>query len=412
MQHPEIVRAKPQFTNWSGGDYAYIHEAFGSLPAFLYLWVALFVIVPTGNAITAITFAQYILQPGWPTCQPPHAAVRLIAALITCLLTLINCHNVKWATRVQDVFVGTKLLALLVIILAGAWALLSGRAGNLRAPMEGTTSEPGFVALAFYSGLFSYSGWNYLNYVTEELQDPYKNLPRAISISMPMVTVVYVLTNVAYFAVLTKEELLSSNAVAVTFGDKLLGGMSWVMPFFVACSTFGALNGAIFASSRLFFVGARQGHLPAAIALISVDRCTPVPSLVFLCLITLALLSIEDVYVLINYLSFVEALFTTLSVCGLLWLRYKRPDAHRPIKVNIVFPVIFFVICLFLVILPCHVSPVEVSVGLGFIVSGVPIYLVFIYWQTKPAWLTRISRSFNLICAKMFKCLLEEEKIC
>lgn len=68
----------------SGGDYAYINEAFGPLPAFLYLWVALLVLVPTGNAITALTFAQYILQPAWPTCEPPYEAVRLLAAVITC----------------------------------------------------------------------------------------------------------------------------------------------------------------------------------------------------------------------------------------------------------------------------------------------------------------------------------------
>jgi len=67
-----------------------------------------------------------------------------------------------------------------------------------------------------------------------------------------------------------------------TFGEKMLGAVSWSMPFFVACSTFGALNGAIFASARLFFVGAREGQLPAAIALINVKRFTPVPSLVFL----------------------------------------------------------------------------------------------------------------------------------
>lgn len=68
----------------SGGDYAYINEAFGPLPAFLYLWVALFILVPTGNAITALTFAQYILQPAWPGCDPPYVAIRLLAAVITC----------------------------------------------------------------------------------------------------------------------------------------------------------------------------------------------------------------------------------------------------------------------------------------------------------------------------------------
>lgn len=394
----------------SGGDYAYINEAFGPLPAFLYLWVALLVLVPTGNAITALTFAQYILQPAWPTCEPPYEAVRLLAAVITCLLTAINCNNVKWATRVQDIFTGTKIFALVIIVVAGMWVLASGKTENFENPMANTNPDPGFIALAFYSGLFSYSGWNYLNFVTEELKQPYKNLPKAIWISMPLVTIIYVLTNIAYFVVLTRDEVLASHAVAVTFGDKLLGVMSWIMPVFVACSTFGALNGAIFASSRLFFVGARQGHLPKAIALINIDRFTPVPSLIFLCFITLVLLIIKDVYVLINYLSFVEALFTTLSVSGLLWLRYKRPDAERPIKVNIIFPIIFFIICLFLVTLPIYVSPWEVGIGLVLIISGIPVYLIFIYWKDKPLWLIRISDSFNLACSKMFLCVLEDGK--
>ena len=134
--------------------------------------------------------------------------------------------------------------------------------------------------------------------------------------------------------------------------------MRWIMPFFVACSTFGAVNGGIFASSRLFFVGARNGHMPNCMALINIKNVTPIPSLIVLvshleslikiflnfrillncfvlqCIITLALLTTSDVFILINFTSFVESLFITMSVGGLLYLRWKQPDWERPIKVS------------------------------------------------------------------------------
>lgn len=158
----------------SGGDYAYISVAFGDLPAFLYLWVALLILVPTGNAITALTFAQYLLKPNWPACDPPYEAVTIVAFLVTCVLTAINCYNVKWVTSVTDIFTATKVFALLVIFATGAWYLFSGHTELLERPFENSTTSPGHLALAFYNGLFSYSGWNYLNFVTEELKNPYK----------------------------------------------------------------------------------------------------------------------------------------------------------------------------------------------------------------------------------------------
>lgn len=66
----------------SGGDYAYILTAFGGLPAFLFLWVAMLVIVPTGNAILGLTFSYYLLQPFYPGCEPPDLAVRLMSAAV------------------------------------------------------------------------------------------------------------------------------------------------------------------------------------------------------------------------------------------------------------------------------------------------------------------------------------------
>ena len=157
-----------------------------------------------------------------------------------------------------------------------------GNVSNFDNAWQGSQTSPGYIALSFYSGLFSYSGWTYLNFVTEELRDPYRNLPRAIWISLPTVTIIYALANIAYFSVLTTTDILNSSAVAVTFGNRIFGIFSWIMPLSVACSTFGGLNGGIFASSRLYFVGARSGHLPSFLSMINIKYLTPMPSILFL----------------------------------------------------------------------------------------------------------------------------------
>ena len=116
---------------------------------------------------------------------------------------------------IQDIFTAAKVLALLVIMISGLVWLGLGNHENMLNPMSGTNYSPSKLSLAFYSGLFSYAGWNYLNFVTEELIEPNKNLPRAIYISLPLVTITYLLTNLAYFTVLNPSEILASNAVAV-----------------------------------------------------------------------------------------------------------------------------------------------------------------------------------------------------
>ncbi|KAI1285363.1 Large neutral amino acids transporter small subunit 2 [Halotydeus destructor] len=385
----------------SGGDYAYIKEAFGPLPAFLFLWVALLIIMPAGNAIASLTFANYVLQPFYPTCSPPPMAIRMIAASCVCLLTFINCYNVKWATFVQDTFTMAKVAALIIIICTGVYHLSSeGPNDNFTNSFEGT-SDISYIALSFYSGLFSYAGWNYLNFVTEELQDPFRNLPRAIYISLPMVTIIYVLANVAYFAVLDKAEVLDSNAVAVSFGARTLGFMAWTMPMSVALSTFGGLNGGIFASSRLLFVGAREGHMPAFVSMINMKFVTPMPALVFLAMLTMCYLSTTQVYSLINYTAFIESLFVTFSVAALIKLRWTRPEMPRPIKVHISLPILFLLVCTFLVILPIFVSPYETGIGLAITLAGIPVYLATIYWQSKPRCYQYLIGSFTRFVQKL-----------
>ncbi|KAJ3585312.1 hypothetical protein NHX12_014033 [Muraenolepis orangiensis] len=229
---------------------------------------------------------------------------------------------------VQDMFTAGKLLALGLIIIMGIVQICKGEyywlePANAFEPFQ--EYDVGLIALAFLQGSFAYGGWNFLNYVTEELVDPYVNLPRAIFISIPLVTFVYVFANIAYVTAMSPQELLASNAVAVTFGEKLLGVMSWIMPISVALSTFGGVNGSLFTSSRLFFAGAREGHLPRLLAMIHVKRCTPIPAL----------------------------LFTIV-------LRIRQPDLHRPIK------------------------PLVCGIGLAIMLTGVPVYFLGVYWDNKP----------------------------
>ncbi|XP_045784592.1 Y+L amino acid transporter 2-like isoform X1 [Maniola jurtina] len=392
----------------SGGDYHYINEAYGSLPAFLYLWDANLVFVPSTNAIMSLTFASNILQPIFPNCTIDPLCRKLIAAVTICFLTFINAYDVKFTTRVQNVFMFTKISALVIIIGGGIVWMAGGGTEHFEDGWAGTKPSISDWSVAFYSGIFSYSGWSYLNFMTEELRDPFVNLPRAIYLSLPLVTAIYLLANVSYMAVLGPAGVRASEAIAVDFAVLALGWMRWAMPTLVAVAVLGGLSVHIMTSSRMCFAGARNGHMPELLAHINVKCMSPMPSLVFLMLVSLIMLVPDNLTSLITYCTVVESFFTTLSCSAVLWLRYKRPVLVRPIKVSLWMPIVFVTTCLILLVVPIVSEPVAVVAGALMTLAGVPVYYLLV--QSKPKVVRDISVKFTHVCQKLFMSAVEDKE--
>lgn len=379
----------------SGGEYPYLMEGFGPVLAYLYSWTTVIVLKPSSFAIIALSCAEYASTPFYAGCTPPQVVTKCLAAACILIITLINCLSVKLASRVQNFFTAAKLLIIVVIVVSGIVLLAQGNTQNLRDPFAGGTTSFGAIGLAFYNGLWAYDGWNQLNFITEELKNPYKNLPLAIIIGIPLVTVCYIFVNIAYFTVMTPVELLQSSAVAVTFGDRVLYPLSWVVPLFVVFSTFGAANGSCFTAGRLTYVAGREGHMIRILSYISVKRFTPSPALMFNGILSIIYIMPADINTLINYFSFAQWSFYGLTCLVLIVMRFTRKELHRPVKVPIVIPILVVIVSCYLVLAPIIDKPEwEYLYCTMFIVSGLLLYVPLIYYKFN--WTRHIMRPLTM----------------
>ncbi|XP_061670432.1 b(0,+)-type amino acid transporter 1-like isoform X5 [Syngnathoides biaculeatus] len=338
----------------SGSDYSYLMEGFGSPVAYLYSWTTVMVSLPSSFSILVLSFAEYASAPFFSECNIPVMVTKSLAAAAI------------------------------------------GKTENLYNVFDGKSVSAGGIGLAFYSGLWAYDGWCQLNFITEELKNPSRNLPLAIIIAIPLVAVCYVMINISYFTVLTSNELLRSPAVAVAFGDKVFHSVSWIVPIFVLFSTFGSANVSCFTAGRLAYVSSREGHMVEILSYISVRRLTPTPALIFNGFLAILYIIPGDINTLVNYLSFAQWLFCGLTTLSLIVMRFTRKELKRPFKVPIVIPVLLLLICCYLVLAPIIDNPdIKFLYWAIYILSGLLLYYPFVHLKVK--WARRLMRPITTL---------------
>lgn len=390
LTYAELAGALPE----AGGEYVYLREAYGPLWSFLYGWTQFWVAKSGSIATLATAFAYYLANffppldrtffeiglPLGPKGGPLVISYGQIFAMALILgLAGVNYFGVKLGGKIQAHVTAVKVGLILAMVAAAAF-FGAGSSGNFRTSIPAAAGVRGWVA-AMVAALWAYDGWNNLNMVSSEVQNPRRNIPRALIFGTLAVMGLYLVANVAYFFVLSAAEVGGSDRVAAAMARKFMGSAGGGLVAIAAMvSIFAALNGSILSGARVPFAMARDGYFFSGIARIHPKYRTPHLSIFFLsgwaALLTLSG-RYEQLYTYVIFASWILYGMTTASVFV---LRRKRPDLPRPYHTvgYPIVPAVFVAVAGFLVAVTLKNSPRESLMGLVLVAAGLPF---FRFWQ-------------------------------
>jgi APA family basic amino acid/polyamine antiporter len=364
----------------AGGNYVYLREGLHPLAGFLYGWALLLVIESGAVAAVAITFASYALRlAGAPDTARVPLAIAAIAGL-----SVINYLGVKPGSRVLNVFVLLKLAALALLIGAG-W-LVAGHPGwwhEARPPAPGSPNMLVAFGAALVPILFACGGWQNANYVAEEIENPQRTLPIGLVAGTIAVVVVYVSVNVVYLRALGLEGLAGTMTPAALAAERTFGGFGdRFVSAAIAISTFGFLDLAILAPTRVYYAMAADGVFLKSLARLHPRYRTPALAIAvqstWSCLLALS----GRYEQLLNYVVFADWIFFGLTVTTVMIFRRRVPldtrpsDAFRTPGYPVV-PILFVLVSIGIVLSVIRADPQSALCGGLLIAAGIPVFLWF-----------------------------------
>ncbi len=393
----------------SGGPFSWLEKIYGKTLSFLYGWSCFTVIQTAAISSIAFVFAGALstfiplprLSPEWESLNllgiHPLANFggKIAASLLIIALTIVNTRGAKKGGNLSMVF--TFLITVSILIIT-CLAFASGQGSteifltpSAKYPDGGFSATGFFIAmvLAMRSAFWGYEGWIALGFIGEETSDPHKNVPRALTIGILLIILLYVLINSAYLYVMPVDEMIQAlkadeNLIAaVVVVNKLFGqGGAYVISAMILVSTFGCTNATILVSSRIYYAMARKGLFFKNAAHTHPRFQTPHYALKYQCIWACLLVFSGSFDLLTDLLIITAFIFFGLIVAGVPLLRYKQKNLPRLYKTPgyPVVPVVFILFCMILLTVSLAESPVKSVTGLALIFSGLPFYY---YWKRK-----------------------------
>ncbi len=366
----------------AGGGYAYLRDAFGPLPAFLYGWALLLAIATGATAAVAVTFANYAA----PLLSLPTAAEKPLAIGAIAAFSLLNVFGVAPGAWVQNAFTLLKLAAIALLVVAGLG--LTGTADSLGAATTTTAliAPSGAFAIAVAIGtslvpvLFAYGGWQQTNFVAEEMVEPRRDLPRALILGVLIVAAAYLLVNLTYLKTLGVEGLAASrapaaDAMAIGFGAR---GRALIAAG-IAFSTAGFLNVVILVTPRVYQAMARDGVFFRSLAKLHPRTRTPVAAIVLQGAWSIALLLTGSYSDLLDWVTFADWIFFGATAATLLVYRRRSPRGEHFAAPLHPWSTGLFLLAAAYVVLGAIVSnPWNALRGTLVLAAGIPAYL---WWR-------------------------------
>lgn len=360
----------------AGGEYHFLRLAFGHRISFLFAWARL-TIIPTGSiALLGFVFGDYATK--LYELGPYSSAIYAVAMVL--MLTALNVVGLKSGKTTQNILTMLEVLGVVLIIGVGFWYAPPtsglpdwGDAGNV--------SNWGLVLIFV---MLTYGGWNEAAYVSAEVLGPGKNLPRALAISLALITTLYFLVNWAYLSVLGLPALSQSNTIAADMMQIALGpaGAS-IVATLIAVSALTSANATILTGARTGFAFGRNSSLFSALGHWHPERNAPVRALwvqaaIVLALILVGALTRSGFATMVEYTAPVFWLFFVLTGVALFVLRRKFPDRVRPYSVPLypLLPLIFCATSAYLLYASVRHTGIGALVGLSVLAMGALLLLL------------------------------------